>query len=199
MASRAGLAGPHPRRPFLSSGEKKNALLTMNGFCRANNAFKAWAKSSKTRQMAAPDSQSTPSSVPSVLTSTTGTAAAPAVSSAISLPPECPPDSLALGRATWTFLHTTAAYYPTNPNPQQRRHMLNLLNSLPTLYPCSYCAQHLGGEMKKNAPDVTSRDTLSKWLCGVHNEVNLRLGRELFDCSKADERWKDGPADGSCD
>ena len=53
--------------------------------------------------------------------------------------------------------------------------------------------------MKKNPPDVTSRDTLSKWLCGVHNEVNLRIGKKPFDCAKVDERWKDGPADGSCD
>ncbi len=166
---------------------------------RANNAFKAWVKSSKTRPAASPNSESTPHSISSVSTSTFDTTAAPAASTAISLSPECPPDSLALGYATWTFLHTTAAYYPTNPNPQQRRHMLGLLNSLPTLYPCSYCAQHLGGEMKRNPPDVTSRDTLSKWLCGVHNEVNLRLGKEPFDCAKVDKRWKDGPANGSCD
>lgn len=171
-------------------------------FYRASDAFNAWVKSSKTRQAAAPNPQSTPPFTPSVsapTASTTAGSADPADPTAIILPPECPPDSLALGRATWTFLHTTAAYYPTKPNPQQRRHMLSLLNSLPTLYPCSYCAQHLGGEMKKNPPDVTSRDTLSKWLCGVHNEVNLRLGKEPFDCAKVDERWKDGPADRSCD
>ena len=147
--------------------------------------------------MASPNPQSTPHSTSQVSISTIDTTA-PAAPTAINLPPECPPDSFALGFATWTFLHTTAAYYPTNPNPQQRRHMLNLLNSLPTLYPCSYCAQHLGGEMKRNPPDVTSRDTLSKWLCGVHNEVNLRLGKKPFDCDKVDERWKDGPANGGC-
>ena len=144
--------------------------------------------------MASPNPQSTPHTTSPSTIDTTASAAP----TAINLPPECPPDSFALGFATWTFLHTTAAYYPTNPNPQQRRHMLNLLNSLPTLYPCSYCAQHLGGEMKRNPPDVTSRDTLSRWLCGVHNEVNLRLGKEPFNCAKVDERWKDGPANGSC-
>lgn len=115
------------------------------------------------------------------------------------LSPECPPDSLALGRATWTFLHTTAAYYPEAPNPQQRRQMLSLLTALPTLYPCSYCAQHLGGEIKKNPPDVSGRTGLSRWLCGVHNEVNERLGKEPFNCAKVLGRWKDGPSDGSCD
>lgn len=53
--------------------------------------------------------------------------------------------------------------------------------------------------MKTNPPDVTSRETLSRWLCGVHNEVNARLGKEVFDCARVGERWKDGPKDGSCD
>lgn len=53
--------------------------------------------------------------------------------------------------------------------------------------------------MQKNPPDVSGREQLSKWLCGVHNEVNERLGKDQFDCSRVLERWKDGPKDGSCD
>jgi len=112
---------------------------------------------------------------------------------------ECPPDSEQLGRATWTFLHTTAAYYPERPNPLQTRQMRSLLTALPTLYPCSHCASHLGECMKNSPPDVSGRAALSRWLCDRHNEVNEKLGKPLFDCSKTDERWKDGPADGSCD
>ncbi|KAI0083843.1 ERV/ALR sulfhydryl oxidase domain-containing protein [Irpex rosettiformis] len=116
-------------------------------------------------------------------------------------PENCPPDVEQLGRATWTFLHTTAAYYPEKPTPNQRANMLSLLRSLPVLYPCSWCATHLGENMKANPPDVSGRLGLSRWLCERHNEVNDRLGKPRFDCSwsKLDERWKDGPADGSCD
>ncbi|KAI0773225.1 ERV/ALR sulfhydryl oxidase domain-containing protein [Trametes elegans] len=116
-------------------------------------------------------------------------------------PPNCPPDVEELGRATWTFLHTTAAYYPDAPSMAHRVNMLSLLRSLPVLYPCSVCASHLGECMKAAPPDVRSRAALSRWLCERHNEVNERLGKEKFECTveKLDERWKDGPADGSCD
>ncbi|OSD04710.1 FAD-dependent thiol oxidase [Trametes coccinea BRFM310] len=116
-------------------------------------------------------------------------------------PENCPPDVEQLGRSTWTFLHTTAAYYPDKPTMAHRVNMLSLLRALPVLYPCSVCATHLGETMKTHPPDVSSRAALSRWLCEQHNEVNERLGKEKFDCSieKLDERWKDGPADGSCD
>ncbi|KZT25230.1 FAD-dependent thiol oxidase [Neolentinus lepideus HHB14362 ss-1] len=114
-------------------------------------------------------------------------------------PENCPPDVEVLGRSTWVFLHTTAAYYPDKPSPTQRANMLNLLHALPVLYPCSHCASHLGEEMQVYPPDVSGRIPLSRWLCERHNEVNERLGKEKFDCAKTDERWKDGPSDGSCD
>lgn len=114
-------------------------------------------------------------------------------------PPGCPPDVEQLGRATWTFLHTTAAYYPDKPTPKQRANMLSLLHALPILYPCTWCAQDLGESLAVHPPDVRNRTALSLWLCQRHNEVNEKLGKETFDCSKVDERWRDGPADRSCD
>jgi len=111
----------------------------------------------------------------------------------------CPPDVESLGRATWTFLHTTAAYYPETPTPTQRAHMLQLLHALPRLYPCSHCAQDLGARMQRRPPDVRSRVALASWLCSTHNEVNAELGKPTFDCARVDERWRDGPKDGSCD
>jgi FAD-linked sulfhydryl oxidase len=53
--------------------------------------------------------------------------------------------------------------------------------------------------MKEHPPDVSGRRGLGRWLCERHNEVNERLGKERFDCGKVDERWRDGPGDGSCD
>jgi FAD-linked sulfhydryl oxidase len=53
--------------------------------------------------------------------------------------------------------------------------------------------------MKDHPPDVSGRVALSRWLCERHNDVNERLGKDKFDCAKTDERWKDGPNDGTCD
>ncbi|KAG7093994.1 hypothetical protein E1B28_007624 [Marasmius oreades] len=116
-------------------------------------------------------------------------------------PAHCPPDVEQLGNATWTFLHSTAAYYPNRPTPNHRANMLLLIRAIPTLYPCSHCADDFGQDVKVNPPDVSSRAGLSKWLCERHNEVNLKLGKKPFDCTleKLDERWKNGPRDGSCD
>lgn len=113
----------------------------------------------------------------------------------------CPADIEQLGRATWTFLHTAAAYYPAKPSPAHRTHMFSMLSSLPTLYPCHHCAEHLGVHMQSKPPLVGSREQVMSWLCETHNEVNERLGKDLFPCTaeKLDERWKDGPTDGRCD
>ena len=95
-------------------------------------------------------------------------------------------------RPTWTFAHTTAAYYPESPTTTQRAHMLQLLHALPQLYPCSHCAEDLGTRMQRRPPDVRSRAALAAWLCATHNEVNAKLGKPSFDCARVDERWRDG-------
>ncbi|KAG8961159.1 hypothetical protein FRC03_005715 [Tulasnella sp. 419] len=168
--------------------------------CKPCNAFRTWAKTTKKSQDGS--SSSSVSSSPSTTSVTTvSTTATTDVDPILLRPADCPPDSEQLGRATWTFLHTTAAYYPTNPSPTQKSSMLSLLRSLPHLYPCSYCADHLKDNMKVHPPDnvVSGPGPLSKWLCDRHNDVNFRLGKPIFDCAKTDERWKDGPPDGSCD
>jgi FAD-linked sulfhydryl oxidase len=118
-------------------------------------------------------------------------------------PADCPADVEQLGRATWTFLHTAAAYYPERPSAAHQAQMLALLGALPTLYPCGSCASYLAADVAQHpvAPAVVGRAALSRWLCERHNEVNGRLGKPIFDCSlrSTDERWKDGPGDGRCD
>lgn len=53
-------------------------------------------------------------------------------------------------------------------------------------------------ELFRNPPRVSNRSELIKFMCDLHNEVNDRMGKSLFDCSKYEERWKTGPISGSC-
>ncbi|KAI8985737.1 ERV/ALR sulfhydryl oxidase domain-containing protein [Trametes punicea] len=209
----------HPSKPSLPPG----VVIGPDGKpCKICTAFRHWkphidqskqvqgnaqrtAEQQKTAAMMAAFASGTgfaSSSQQQAASATTSAATAPFPEHEPYARPEyCPPDVEQLGSATWTFLHTTAAYYPDKPSMAHRVNMLSLLRALPVLYPCSVCATHLGETMKTHPPDVSSRTALSRWLCEQHNEVNERLGKEKFDCSivKLDERWKDGPADGSCD
>ncbi|KAI8796838.1 FAD-linked sulfhydryl oxidase ALR [Biomphalaria glabrata] len=112
---------------------------------------------------------------------------------------ECPLDSELLGRNTWAFLHTMAAYYPEKPSLEQQHNMKQFIKLLSQFYPCHTCASHLREDLKNNTPDTSSNIKLSEWFCNLHNGVNVRLGKVEFDCSKVLERWRDGWKDGKCD
>ena len=110
----------------------------------------------------------------------------------------CPLNRAELGRAAWAHLHTMAAYYPIGPSATQQRDMHDFMQLYMKQYPCLYCRDRTMEEVERNPPRVRSRAELAVWLCEVHNEVNERLGKGVFDCGRVDERWRTGPMDGSC-
>lgn len=171
------------------------------GDCRVCVDIKTWKKKAQnaafSRMPDANDNQQDKTTQGTTLG--LGLAAALGEASVQTPPKECPPDSEALGRSTWTFLHTMAAYYPETPTHQQQQEMNDFIRLFSKFYPCGHCASHLRGELNKNPPETGGRSALANWFCRIHNEVNAMLGKPLFDCSKVDERWRDGPATGECD
>lgn len=107
---------------------------------------------------------------------------------------ECPVDKDELGKSTWTLLHTMAAYYPEEPEEEDKLNAINFLTSLASLYPCPVCAADFQESVKKSPPDVGSRSSLVLWTCRLHNEVNAKLGKELVECrvDLLDSRWRQG-------
>ena len=112
---------------------------------------------------------------------------------------DCPVDKDQLGRSTWDLLHTISVYYPDKPTEQEKRDVQDMLASLSKTYPCEHCAADLRDDLKRHPPAVQSRSTFALWMCDMHNRVNTKLGKQLFDCDRVMERWYDGWKDGSCD
>ncbi|CAG9770495.1 unnamed protein product [Ceutorhynchus assimilis] len=112
---------------------------------------------------------------------------------------DCPLDKDELGRSAWGLIHTMAATYPQTPSQTQKCEMRTFFNVFAKFYPCPHCSEDLQEELKIEPPKVENPEQLSQWLCRLHNKVNVKLGKEIFDCSKVNERWRDGWKDGSCD
>ncbi|KAF1834847.1 mitochondrial FAD-linked sulfhydryl oxidase-like protein ERV1 [Decorospora gaudefroyi] len=115
------------------------------------------------------------------------------------LPADCPPDVEALGRSSWTLLHSITGAYPVNPSPQLQSETKSFLSTFGKLYPCGFCAADFQDWMSKNTPRVSSRSEFGTWMCEAHNAVNVKLGKEVFDCTRWEERWRTGWKDGRCD
>lgn len=112
---------------------------------------------------------------------------------------ECPPDVETLGRGSWNLLHSIAAQYPDNPSQVDQENVRQFMNLFATLYPCWVCGEGFAKFQMKHPIPTESRNAFGTWLCDAHNEVNRRLGKPKFDCSKWEERWRTGWKDGRCD
>ncbi|KAF8449631.1 hepatopoietin protein [Terfezia claveryi] len=113
---------------------------------------------------------------------------------------ECPPDVQALGRSTWTFLHTLSANYPKNPTQEEKSDMKQFIGLFGKLYPCWVCAEDFREWMDRPENKLgveggnwlNSRERFGLWMCMAHNAVNTKLGKAEFDCRKWEERWRTG-------
>ncbi|KAF2088519.1 putative FAD dependent sulfhydryl oxidase Erv1 [Saccharata proteae CBS 121410] len=162
----------------------KGVVLGADGKpCRSCTSFASWAAMTKNQ-----------TTTPTTTTTTTTTTPTPTA------PTDCPPDVEALGRSTWTLLHSITATYPRTPPPSLQAQTRTFISALAQLYPCWTCASDFQAWLREdgNAPRVSSRDEFGRWMCEAHNAVNVKLGKRVFDCERWEERWRTGWADGRC-
>ena len=110
----------------------------------------------------------------------------------------CPLNREALGFFSWSILHTIGAYYPITPTPHEKEAAKNLVVSFAALYPCLHCRDDFVLAVKQRPPEVTSRDAFGVYLCGLHNEVNVKVGKPVVPCVATElyQRWRTGVGDG---
>ncbi|KAK2024570.1 Erv1/Alr family protein [Colletotrichum zoysiae] len=100
-----------------------------------------------------------------------------------------------LGRASWKLFHTMMARFPEKPSPDDSLALETYIHLFARLYPCGDCASHFRTLLKKYPPQTSSRNGAAGWACFVHNEVNTRLKKELFDCNKIGDFYDCGCGD----
>jgi FAD-linked sulfhydryl oxidase len=100
-----------------------------------------------------------------------------------------------LGRASWKLFHTMMARFPEHPTAEDSLALKNYIHLFARLYPCGECAAHFRKLLAKYPPQVNSRNNAAGWACLVHNEVNKRLKKTEFDCSKIGDSYDCGCGD----
>ena len=87
------------------------------------------------------------------------------------------------------------AKFPDAPTEDDQIALKSYIHLFARLYPCGDCARHFQKLLEKFPPQVKTRSTAAAWACHVHNQVNKRLKKEMFDCSKIGDFYDCGCAD----
>ncbi|KAH6984799.1 ERV/ALR sulfhydryl oxidase domain-containing protein [Ilyonectria sp. MPI-CAGE-AT-0026] len=100
-----------------------------------------------------------------------------------------------LGHATWKFLHTMMSRFPDEPSKDDRMALETFMHLFARLYPCGQCAKHFRGLLVEYPPQTSSRNAAAGWLCFMHNIVNEKVHKPLFDCNKIGDFYDCGCGD----
>jgi hypothetical protein len=57
------------------------------------------------------------------------------------------------------------------------------------LFPCHKCGKHFKKILEDFPIKNNSREELVNYFCDIHNNVNQRLNKPIFDCKKAFDFW----------
>jgi len=85
------------------------------------------------------------------------------------------------GPTMWHTLHTISFNYPINPTNDDKENYYNYFKSLKNILPCKYCRTNLLKNFKNlkfNKSKFKNRDTLSRFVYDLHEEINKMLGKK---------------------
>lgn len=84
------------------------------------------------------------------------------------------------GSSAWLFLHTITLDYPDEPTKEDKEKYREFFISLSYVIPCETCKEHYLETIRKFPINLESKETLTKWLHNIHNQVNLRNNKEIY-------------------
>jgi hypothetical protein len=107
-------------------------------------------------------------------------------------------DTALWGPHLWRALHTAAQF---TDNAYQRKEWKRLLNDMKSALPCPECSAHYNAWISANPPNlpppVTGTDlqvALSSWLLALHNDINVRNGKEPWTLEQVAATYTDKAA-----
>ena len=88
-----------------------------------------------------------------------------------------PPNAIVLGRATWTVLHTTAAYLPDKLTDDEKTGFIKISTAVATLYPgngLQIISDIFNDEqVQKELQAIEGKEDAMMWAWKVHNAVRM--------------------------
>jgi FAD-linked sulfhydryl oxidase len=87
------------------------------------------------------------------------------------------------------------ARFPEKPTDDDRLALKTYIQLFARLYPCGDCASHFQKLITKYPPQTSSRNAAAGWACEMHNKVNKRLKKPMFDCNNIGDFYDCGCGD----
>jgi hypothetical protein len=87
------------------------------------------------------------------------------------------------GPPMWHSLHTITFNYPNNPTKEQKKQYLKFFTNIKDVLPCKYCRENYTKNLTihpLNTHVLKNRETLSRWLFEIHEEINTKLGKKSY-------------------
>ena len=106
------------------------------------------------------------------------------------------------GPAGWTFLHSIGFSYPeATPTVEEKESMYKFLVHTGAVLPCRRCRRHYAAFVRARLSDpycavLANRESLSRFLVDLHNDVNRRLGRPEMSFERVRALYEGGDGGG---
>lgn len=84
------------------------------------------------------------------------------------------------GPSMWHSMHTISFNYPVEPTKDEKEAYMKFYKSIGSVLPCRYCRENFKSNLKKvplTMDTMKSRETLSRWVYALHEEINMMLGK----------------------
>ena len=88
------------------------------------------------------------------------------------------------GSGAWVFLHSITLTYPNNPTENDKKIYKSFFETLGYLLPCNQCSNHYNEYLASNPININvleNKETLTRWLYNLHNNVNHILHKKKID------------------